>query len=379
MSEILTKSIEVLADGKIKAITTPNNEVVYLQPIIVVDSKEVNQRLEVKGSDDNQIRVSTDIKTIDGVAFSGSFSALETAIREAAKTANGLRVGGATGGGGTGDASAALQTVGNDKLEEIRSEQSTITAQQAQTVEIAQTNEYLILKNIGISFDLNSEPDFVLQGFPVTLNGAAALGLDFGILNNYSSTQLCDDIGELVNELNSIQADLTFEAVGTTVLAIKDRNLTASDLVNLMFSFTFEDLEYSPPYIVIFPSSNLDSINEAAKSINRAILELESSTPSLDSSISLSYTGTGVKNLTVDADLDGKTIAAGSFADVTVIAIDNDVEYRFDGGVAFPSKKYPRTKKDNASTLYKNVKVDDFRIKGIAGGSDYALIINIYK
>lgn len=98
-NEVLTKSIEVLEDGKIKAITTLNNEVVYLQPIIVVDSKEANQRLEVKGSNNNQIRVSTDIETINDVIFSGSFSALETAIREAAKTANGLRVGGASSGG----------------------------------------------------------------------------------------------------------------------------------------------------------------------------------------------------------------------------------------------------------------------------------------
>ena len=73
-NETLTKSIEVLADGKIKAITTKDDAVVFLQPVIVVDSKAATERIEVKGSDKTQVRVSIDITSIDGTPFTGDFA-----------------------------------------------------------------------------------------------------------------------------------------------------------------------------------------------------------------------------------------------------------------------------------------------------------------
>lgn len=98
--EILIEKINVLEDGKVK-ISLSNNSIDWLQPVIIVDSYPTNENFSLKGSEGREGRVSVDsIEEIDGVAFSGTYEQLETALREAAKTANGLRVGGASGGGG---------------------------------------------------------------------------------------------------------------------------------------------------------------------------------------------------------------------------------------------------------------------------------------
>lgn len=232
-NEILTVKITVLEDGQIEAVTNKNNEVVYLQPVIVVDTKEANQRIEVKGSRGSQIRVSEDISEIDGVAFSGDFEALETALREAALKANGLLNGGVSGGGGGGNVTVTNNT-----------DPATATKQ-----------------------------DKVIQ----------------------------------------------------------------------------------------------------------LLTDILSSKETLQEQISLSYAGNLIKNLTSDADIDGKTIPSGSRGNIVSIQDlgAGNVNYRFDSGT--PSDTYGTISGNRPFDKLTNVNFDTFRIKAQAGGADYTIIINLYN
>ena len=101
---ILTKSILVLEDGKISAFDFQNKET-YIQPEIIVNTLDAISQITIQGQFKETINVDITIQTIDGIAFSGNFTQLETALRLAALKSNGLAV----GGGGGGDASAANQ------------------------------------------------------------------------------------------------------------------------------------------------------------------------------------------------------------------------------------------------------------------------------
>lgn len=189
--------------------------------------------------------------------------------------------GGGGGGGGnvfvtnnTNPSTGDKQDQQNVFLVNSNTNEGTIIAEQLKhTIELEKVNEYLVVKDVGTSFDLNSNPDFVPNGFPVTFNGTDALQLDFGSNFTYSSTKKCEDITELVAELNAIQDDLFFEVGGSTTLVLRDKNQLVYDLANVMFSFTFEDLEYSSPYDITFPISNLDVIKEKVNLIEKISLD----------------------------------------------------------------------------------------------------------
>ena len=101
--EALIKYLEVLEDGKIK-VTLTDNEIDWLQPIVVVDSFPPNGNFTLSGSQGREYSTNLQaIETIDGAAFSGTYAELETALRLTALLANGLLVGGVPGGAGRKD------------------------------------------------------------------------------------------------------------------------------------------------------------------------------------------------------------------------------------------------------------------------------------
>jgi hypothetical protein len=200
-NEILTVSLEVLGDGQVKAITNKGNQEVFLQPVIFVDSKEPNLRLEIKGSRGNQVRVSTDISSIDGVAFSGTFEELETALREMARTANGLRVGGSSGGGGGGNV-----VVTNNV------DPSTSTKQDAQISIITDMEDNTKRKTVGNKVELANDLLGLWSGFPVSV---IALTLS---INGDDTVYPMNDVEsfsnkDLVQQLNNSQKVLVFDWV----------------------------------------------------------------------------------------------------------------------------------------------------------------------
>ena len=81
-------SITVLEDGKLSAFTGAVET--YLQPEIIVDTKDSLSQLLIKDRYNNTVNCDTTITSINGVAFSGSFADLETQIRDLAKQANEL-------------------------------------------------------------------------------------------------------------------------------------------------------------------------------------------------------------------------------------------------------------------------------------------------
>jgi len=209
-NETLTVKLTVLEDGKIEAITN-TNEVVYLQPIIVVDAKETTARVEVKGEDGNQVRVSEDVTEIDGVAFSGNFEALETALREAALKANGLLNGGVSGGGGSSDTTAANQVLNIAKLEEIRAQQSTAAKQDAQTALITELDDNTKRKAIGSVVDLTADINGDWVGFPLA---ADTLSLTInGDTFDFSIPQVSANNKVLVEQFNNAQNLVSFDYV----------------------------------------------------------------------------------------------------------------------------------------------------------------------
>lgn len=116
----LTKSIDLLVDGKLSVFLTGGNsegKKIYLQPPIVVDTLDANSLLTVRDVNNDTCTVDVDkLKEIDGVPFVGDFAALETAIRELAKASNSVNY---AGGGASGGASEAKQDVIIEKTQEL--------------------------------------------------------------------------------------------------------------------------------------------------------------------------------------------------------------------------------------------------------------------
>ena len=223
MDEILIKSLEVLEDGKILTINTKNNTVVYLQPVIVVDSKEEIQRLEVKGSDGNQVRVSTDIDTIDGVSFSGTFEQLETAIREAAKTANGLLNGGVSGGGGGGNVVVTNNT-----------DPSTATKQDDQISIASDIEDNTKRKTVGAKVELANDISSNWNGFPVeSVSLTLSINGDDTVYPMYDVESLNNE--ELVQQLNNVQNVLSFDWVeGSTDIVFNGITVSNPEVTGIL-------------------------------------------------------------------------------------------------------------------------------------------------
>lgn len=90
--ETLTKSIEILRDGKL-SVFLKGGAKIYIAPPIVVDTLDKNERLVIHGSANVRANISTDIDTIDTIPFNGSFGELEESIRIIALRANALHNG----------------------------------------------------------------------------------------------------------------------------------------------------------------------------------------------------------------------------------------------------------------------------------------------
>ena len=161
--EIKTKSIVVLEDGKLSAITTQNQEV-YIQPPIMVETLDNSLDITVRDKDNQYVQVDVTIGTIDNVPFSGVFSDLETELRLMAKKANQWYFGGGGGGGG-GDSSAANQVVKISKADTQIANQDT------------QIEQASIL-NIGSVIDLTLDDGGEWAGFPFTLVGSDAIQIE---------------------------------------------------------------------------------------------------------------------------------------------------------------------------------------------------------
>jgi len=176
---ILTKSILVLEDGKISAFDFHNKET-YIQPEIIVNTLDAIQQITMFGQFRETVNIDTTIQEIDGVAFAGNFAALETALRLAAKKANGLAVGG-VGGGGGGDASAANQVLEIAELQSIVTNTGTNSTAANQLLEIAELqkltgsnspSQQQLTNPVAVVISNFKKLDFVCTGaITVTING----------------------------------------------------------------------------------------------------------------------------------------------------------------------------------------------------------------
>jgi hypothetical protein len=86
---VIAKSIDILEDGKLIVILS-NNDKVYLQPTIKVNTKTGGELLTLHGEDGNDCRVTKEIEAVNSVPFSGDFLALESTIRELAYQSNSI-------------------------------------------------------------------------------------------------------------------------------------------------------------------------------------------------------------------------------------------------------------------------------------------------
>jgi hypothetical protein len=156
---ILTKSILVLEDGKISAFDFHNKET-YIQPEIIVNTLDAIEQMTIFGQFRETINIDISIQSIDGVAFAGNFSALETALRLAAKKANGLAVGGVGGGGGGGDATAANQVLEIAEIQKLTSSNSPSQQQLTNPVAVVVSNfkklDFVCTGAITVTIDGNS-------------------------------------------------------------------------------------------------------------------------------------------------------------------------------------------------------------------------------
>lgn len=155
---ILTKSILVLEDGKISAFDFQNKET-YIQPEIIVNTLDAIQQITMFGQFRETINIDTTIQEIDGVAFAGTFAQLETALRLAAKKANGLAVGG-VGGGGGGDATAANQLLEITEIQKLTFANSPSQQQLTNPVAVVVSNfkklDFVCTGAITVTIDGNS-------------------------------------------------------------------------------------------------------------------------------------------------------------------------------------------------------------------------------
>ncbi len=196
---ILTKSILVLEDGKISAFDFQNKET-YIQPEIIVNTLDAIEQITMFGQFRETINIDTTIQSIDGVAFAGTFAQLETALRLAAKKANGLAVGG-VGGGGGGDASAANQLLEIAEIQKLTSANSPSQQQLTNPVAVVVSNfkklDFVCTGAITVTIDGNS----II--YPFSLGGGGRA---------YGSTFEADSLS-----LNSA----TFNGTGTVLITTK--------------------------------------------------------------------------------------------------------------------------------------------------------------
>jgi len=143
-------TIIVLEDGKISAFTGAVET--YLQPEIIVDTKDNLNQLLIKDRYNNTVSCDATITSINGVTFSGTFTDLETQIRELAKQANELF----SGQGGANDPT-----------------QQELTDPAAVTISGWEKISFVCSGSIDVTLDSN-----VIQ-YPYNLSGSKVLGATF--------------------------------------------------------------------------------------------------------------------------------------------------------------------------------------------------------
>lgn len=207
-NETLTKSIEVLEDGKLRAITT-RNKIVYIQPVIEVDTLDNNEELEVFGSRNQRVQIETNISTIDGVPFSGTFEELETEIRNLAAKANSLLNAGSS---------------------------------------VAPTPD--AFRQIGLVWDLTADDGGAFPGFPLDVSNAdietknATDSADFGNTDWDDTNDLCN----AMNQGDSFLSEFRFSPIEgeTEKVLIQSGTSDISDLTMITLFEAGGDLEYLP-------------------------------------------------------------------------------------------------------------------------------------
>lgn len=240
---VVTKTIEVLQDGKLKAIDS-RNKTVYIQPVIVVD--RLSNSITVSGSDGENIDVNIAVTTIDGVSFSGDIDALEVALRNMAAKANGIL------NAGTGS--------GSDVAKETK-----------QDTQIDQHD----LEENGYIIDLTADDQGNWAGFPMLLGGSPAIKVqtiseDTTIEYETEPSNIAD-AAQLAEVLNTYQQEYYFEATttGAEKLLVKSGTKGFPDLVILtIVEDGAGDLEYL--------SSAMTATAEASDSNSKqSLLELQ--------------------------------------------------------------------------------------------------------
>lgn len=361
-------SLEVLEDGQVKVITLRKN-VIYLQPVIIVDAYLDIENLEVKGSRNEEVRVNvTNVTSIDGTAFSGTFAALEVALRELALKANGLLNGGVSGGGGN-----VVVTNNTDP--------STATKQNEQSIFLDAIDGNSKRKKIGALIDLSADLQGNWGGFPVQAASITLLvngdSLEFNMNDLESATS--EDLAQQLNNAQDLvvfdyisgQEKITFNGVKVSNIEvqgflIEDNNVGSLGYANFVNS-TDDD------------TGAIQQIALLAQAQVQLQKDLNNKTPKIKETLSLSYTGSLTKTLTSSPDIYGQTIPLGSRGDISSIQDlgAGNVNYRFDSGV--PSSSDGTISGNRPFDKLTNVNFDTFRVKAQAGAGSYTIILNLYN
>jgi len=238
-------------------------------------------------------------------------------------------------------------------------------------------NDQTAAKQIGYVLDITSQgsppPYEDLVVLEQTIDGAAK---SYAIANLAAAKT--KDLAQVFNDL---QTDVFYAALDANSLYFVPVSDAEVDVSNISFEDGNEGLlSFDSPFVetVDAPTGALHQLVTLMQKQLQILSRIDQGTITLEAPVSLSYTGNAVKNITIDADLDGNTIPVGRFADITIFAIDQDAYFAYDSQTVFPSNKYPKVKKDRPVYL-KNVNLDTFRVVGSSGGAEYALSINLIK
>ena len=245
------ETISVLEDGKLSVFLFSGEEV-YIQPTTIVDTYDDNLSFIVRGADTHNVRVDTTVFEVDGVAFSGTFEALETALRELAKKSNGLFSGAAGGGGGTSDTTAANQVLGLAN----------------QDTQLSHSAKLLSGSTIDLTVDDNGE----WIGFPFTMNGTNAIRIEDNesLEFVFNSIAVINKIEDLIEELQNKQSLLSFSKNTATSLLVNDGtktvdSITLVELVNTGAGLVYDKAESAWGELTPLVLSAVQELNERSK------------------------------------------------------------------------------------------------------------------
>jgi len=277
----LAKTISVLEDGKLSVFLNSGQEV-YIQPQIVVDTLDKIDSIIIRGEDKNHVDVDVTVSEIDGVAFSGTFAQLETALRELAKKANGLSLGGSSG-------TPVLAPDASTETEQL-------VIQTKQDTQISHSEKLLI----GSTLDLTQDDGEEWAGFPFTLTSNIAISIWIDTLQyKFESDAVISKIEDLVEALQDAQSLLSFSKYSETSLLVSDGTETVDNTDIIALLSTTVELEYPKPgdawaELPTVPLSAIQDLNERSKSIEAHLKSIDSTKPivaPVNHSLELTYAG----------------------------------------------------------------------------------------